>query len=148
MTLTAQWTESVSYIVEHYKAGNNGYTLEETENFTGKIGDTVTATQKNYAGFRYNPSVSTDTGLLKKSSSAADKVTLKLYYDLARCTVTVENDGNGFASAAPVFALAGEEITLTVTPVNGYQFKEWQFVSGEVTIKNNKFIMPACDVSV
>ena len=27
-------------------------------------------------------------------------------------------------------------------------FKEWQFVSGEVTIKNNKFIMPACDVSV
>lgn len=148
MTLTAQWTESVSYIVEHYKAGNNGYTLEETENFTGKIGDTVTATQKNYAGFRYNPSVSTDTGLLKKSSSAADKVTLKLYYDLARYTVTVENDGNGFASAAPVFALVGEEITLTVTPVNGYQFKEWQFVSGEVTIKNNKFIMPACDVSV
>ena len=148
MTLTAQWAESVSYIVEHYKAGDNGYTLEETENFTGKIGDTVTATQKNYAGFRYNPSVSTDTGLLKKSSSAADKVTLKLYYDLARYTVTVENDGNGFASAAPVFALAGEEITLTVTPVNGYQFKEWQFVSGEVTIKNNKFIMPACDVSV
>ena len=114
MTLTAQWTESVSYIVEHYKAGNNGYTLEETENFTGKIGDTVTATQKNYAGFRYNPSVSTDTGLLKKSSSAADKVTLKLYYDLARYTVTVKNNENSSASAtsaAPVFTAADEKIS-------------------------------------
>lgn len=114
MTLTAQWTESVSYIVEHYKAGNNGYTLEETENFTGKIGDTVTATQKNYAGFRYNPSVSTDTGLLKKSSSAADKVTLKLYYDLARYTETVKNNENSSASAtsaAPVFTAADEKIS-------------------------------------
>ena len=114
MTLTAQWAESVSYIVEHYKAGDNGYTLEETENFTGKIGDTVTATQKNYAGFRYNPSVSTDTGLLKKSSSAADKVTLKLYYDLARYTETVKNNENSSASAtsaAPVFTAADEKIS-------------------------------------
>ena len=63
-------------------------------------------------------------------------------------TVTVENDGNGSASAAPASATMGEEITLTATPDNGYLFKEWQIVSGGVTISNNKFTMPADNVTV
>ena len=63
-------------------------------------------------------------------------------------TVTVENDGNGSASAAPASAAKGEEITLTATPDNGYLFKEWQIVSGGVTISNNKFTMPADNVII
>ena len=63
-------------------------------------------------------------------------------------TVTVENDGNGSASATPASAAKGEEITLTATPDSGYHLKEWQTVSGGVTISNNRFTMPADNVTV
>ena len=63
-------------------------------------------------------------------------------------TVTVENDGNGSASAAPASAAMGEEITLTATPNSGYHLKEWRTVSGGVTISNNRFTMPADNVTV
>ncbi len=158
MTLYAQWKKTVPstpitpggirYIVEHYKASGSGYTLEETEYSTGKIGDTVTATPKTYDGFTYHPSISTSSGILKKISSAADIVTLKLYYDRTVYAVIVENDGNGSASAAPASAAMGDEITLTAAPNSGYRFKVWEVVSGGVTISNNKFIMPAGNVTV
>ncbi len=158
MTLTAQWKEAVPstpitpgdirYTVEHYKASDSGYTLEETEYSAGKIGDTVTGKPKTYDGFTYNSSISTSSGILKKISSAVDIVTLKLYYDRTVYTVTVENDGNGFASADPASAGMGDEITLTAAPNGGYRFKAWEVISGGVTISNNKFIMPAGNVTV
>ena len=63
-------------------------------------------------------------------------------------TVTVSNDGNGMASASHAKAAAGTEITLTATPKEGYHFKEWQVISGGVTIKDNKFLMPSSNVEV
>ena len=54
-------------------------------------------------------------------------------------TVTVNTDGNGTASASPATASNGTEITLTAQPNAGYHFKEWQVVSGGVTIANDKF---------
>ena len=142
--------DTVNYVVEHYKASDNGYTLEETEKLGDKIGSYVTAEPKIYTGYTYNPDAvgSVSMGTLKKISSAADIVTLKLYYDLTVYTVTVENDGNGSASAAPVSATMGEKITLTVTPNSGYRFQEWQIVSGDVTISGDVFTMPAGNVVV
>ena len=66
----------------------------------------------------------------------------------AEYTVTVTTEGNGTASASPAKAVAGEEITLTATPDGGYHFKEWQVMSGGVTITDNKFIMPEGNVEV
>ena len=142
--------DTVNYVVEHYKASDNGYTLEETEKLGDKIGSNVTAEPKIYTGYTYNPDAvgSVSMGTLKKISSAADIVTLKLYYDLTVYTVTVENDGNGSASAAPVSATMGEKITLTVTPNSGYRFQELQIVSGDVTISDDTFTMPAGNVVV
>lgn len=155
----AKWTrnttpiipgDTVNYIVEHYKAGNNGYTLEETEKLGDKIGANVTAEPKIYTGYTYNPDAagSVTKGTLKKISSAADIVTLKLYYDLTVYNVTVENDGNGFAYATPASATMGKKITLTSTPNSGYRFKEWQIVSGNVTISGDAFTMQAGNVVV
>lgn len=62
--------------------------------------------------------------------------------------VTVENDGNGTASAAPAPAKMGDEVRLTAMPNSGYHFKEWEVVSGEVEIEDNKFTMPAEHVTV
>ena len=63
-------------------------------------------------------------------------------------TITVKTDGNGTASASPDKAVAGTEIRLTATPNTGYHFKEWQVMSGGVTIKDNKFLMPSVNVEV
>lgn len=57
-------------------------------------------------------------------------------------TVTVGNDGNGTGTATPSTAAAGTTITLTATPKTGYHFKEWEVISGGVTIKDDKFLMP------
>ena len=63
-------------------------------------------------------------------------------------TVTVQNDGNGTATADVTSGPAGTEVTLTATPSTGYQFKEWQVVSGGVTVTDNKFTIGTSDVTV
>ena len=63
-------------------------------------------------------------------------------------TVTVSNNGNGTGTATPSTAAAGTTITLTATPNKGYHFKEWQVMSGNVTIKGDKFTMPNAHVEV
>ena len=71
-------------------------------------------------------------------------VQLPIQYD-----VSVLNDGNGTASANPVKAPAGTEITLAATPKSGYKLKEWQVMLSDVTIgADNKFIMPNGDVEL
>ena len=62
--------------------------------------------------------------------------------------VTVRDDGHGTGSAHPASATAGTEITLTATPNAGYHFKEWQVMSGDVTVRDDKFTMPGSDVEV
>lgn len=62
--------------------------------------------------------------------------------------VTVTDDGNGTASASPAAAPSGTAITLSAKPKSGYSFKEWQVVSGDVTIEDNQFTMPGKKVAV
>ncbi|MBR0512924.1 MAG: hypothetical protein IJK06_01575, partial [Clostridia bacterium] len=63
-------------------------------------------------------------------------------------TVTVTNDGHGTGSAAPVSGAEGTEVTLNATPAEGYAFKEWQVVSGGVTVKDNKFTIGTANVEI
>ena len=56
--------------------------------------------------------------------------------------------GNGTASASHAKAVVDTEITLTATPDKGYHFKEWQVISGGVTIVDDKFTMPDNNVEV
>lgn len=62
--------------------------------------------------------------------------------------IAVTTDGNGTASADLAAAAAGTEIALSAAPNAGYHFKEWQVVSGGVTIKDDKFTMPDGDVEI
>ena len=63
-------------------------------------------------------------------------------------TVTVSNDGNGTGTATPSTAAAGTTIILTAMPNEGYHFKEWEVISGGVTIKDDKILMPSANVEV
>ena len=63
-------------------------------------------------------------------------------------TITVQVNGNGSASANSTSAIAGSPITLTATPDDGYYFSHWNVTSGDITIKENQFVMPASDVTL
>ena len=62
--------------------------------------------------------------------------------------VTMVIDGCGNAVAKPNPAKEGEEIELTAIPDRGHHFKEWQATSGNIMITNDKFTMPAGNVTV
>lgn len=73
---------------------------------------------------------------------------LELAAGAKKYNVYIITDDNGTATASASSATAGTTIQLTVTPNNGYHFKEWQVVSGNAEVSNNTFIMPAGDVTV
>ena len=62
--------------------------------------------------------------------------------------VTMVIDGYGNAVARPNSAKEGEEIQLIAIPNRGHHFKEWQATSGDIMITNDKFTMPAENVTV
>ena len=63
-------------------------------------------------------------------------------------TVTVSNDGNGTGTAVPSSGVTGTEVELTATPNSGYRFKEWQVVTGGVTVTDNKLMIGTANVEV
>lgn len=83
-----------------------------------------------------------------ETDKARYTMTLTAKWKANTYNVTVKDDGNGTASAAPASARMGAEVSLTATPNSGYHFKKWEVVPEKVKIENNKFTMPADDVTV
>jgi len=68
-------------------------------------------------------------------------------------SITVNAQGNGTAVASEVSASLGIAITLTATPDSGYDFAEWQVVSGGVILSSTTsspvtFTMPDNEVTI
>ncbi|WP_418703136.1 InlB B-repeat-containing protein [Anaerotignum faecicola] len=83
-----------------------------------------------------------------KTDRARYTMTLKAKWEANTYNVTVKDDGNGTASADAASARMGEEVRLTPMPNSGYHFKEWEVISDNVKIEDNKFTMPAAHVTV
>ena len=136
-TLTADGTTPIRWSVEN---GNGvlpaGLSLNAD---TGEISGTPTADGTAKFTVKATNSAGSDTKELSITITKAAPT---------EHTVTVTTEGGGTASASPAKAAAGTEITLTAMPNEGYHFKEWQVISGNVTIKDNKFTMPDSDVEV
>ena len=63
--------------------------------------------------------------------------------------VTVSSDGDGTAAASHVSAAPGTVVTLTATPNSQYvKLKNWEVLSGGVTITDNQFTMGNQDVAI
>ena len=163
--LTAQFapsSHSVTITTDTLPDGKVGEAYSHTLTATG----TAPITWSIDGGLPAGLSLNADTGEISgtpttagtstftvKATNSAGSDTKELSITITKAaptehTVTVTNDGNGTASASSTSATAGTEITLTTTPNEGYHFKEWQVISGNVTIKDNKFTMPDSDVEV
>lgn len=88
------------------------------------------------------------TNVIPTSTGFEVELQSTIYEPATKYTVTVTNDGNGSATATPTIAIEGTEITLTADANEGYQFSQWEVISGSVTISDDKFTMPDEDVEV
>ena len=133
-TLTATGTAPITWSVD----GGLPADLSLNVN-TGEISGTPTAAGTSTFTVKATNSAGSDT---KELSITITKAAPTEY------TITVTTEGNGTASASSAKAVVGTEIRLTAKPVEGYRFKEWEVMSGNVTIKDDKFLMPDSDVEV
>lgn len=72
-------------------------------------------------------------------------------FEAPEFSVTVSAGENGVATADPVKGVAGTEITLSITPAENYKVDELSAKDADnnaVTITNDKFTMPASNVTV
>jgi len=129
------------------------FTIEPSD---AKKDVTLTSSNTSVASFKS----SSQKQVLTANGSGTTTITVKANDEgqvSATCTVTVvsgENhsitvtyDGDrGTASADKSQAKYGEEVTLAYTEKTDYKFKEWK--SSDVTITNNKFIMPDKAVTI
>ena len=91
-----------------------------------------------------------------KVGIAEDKITLTkdstLYAQYAQIyTITCNKAEYGTVAANPTTAIAGEEVSLTITPAEGYVLNVLSVedaLDKDVTVENGKFTMPASNVTV
>ena len=102
------------------------------------------------ANLRYNSGNAENSRWACYSTSTG--AALSLYRKAgAKYDVTVNSTTNGTVTADPTSAEAGTIITLTVTPAGGYVLDALTVTdasSNPVTVTDNKFTMPASDVTV
>ena len=140
--------EAIDYTVTVTTDGNGTATATKA---TGNIGDEVTLSATANAGYTFKEWKVISGGVTvadNKFTVGTADVTVKAIFEAVDYTVTVTTDGNGTASATMTTGYIGDEITLTATANAGYKFKEWEVVSGGVTVADNKFTIGTANVTV
>ena len=129
-------------------AGTYNHGTTATLTATAKSGYTFTNWTKNGTVVSTNASYSfTVTAAGAYVANFAEEV-VTTYYN-----VTVAAVSNGTITANKTTAAAGESVTLTATPASSASFDRWiVYKTGDITstltVSNNKFTMPAYDVTV
>ena len=115
--------------------------------FTSPAGTTCTNTATEVAPGTYYVRFKADANHNAGTVSAALVVPA---YGATPYSITVNNDGNGNASADKTSAVAGETVTLTATPNSGYIFDKWdnKTPAGLAIGAGGTFTMPSENVIV
>ena len=133
-------------------SGSGDYTQGETVTITAN----TPPSEQQFKEWEITPAVTFVEGTSKTDATArfimlAEMVTATAtYQDIPEniYSITVQNDGNGIANADVNAAAQGTEVTLTATANPSYRFKEWQVVSDNVEIADDKFTMPSGAVTI
>jgi hypothetical protein len=128
------------------------------EKNTAQIGDEVTLITTPDAGYELDAITVTDangnpiTVTNGKFIMPAGAVTISVTFKKIVYTINIDsNITGGTIAASPATATMGEEITLTVTPNEGYNLKTLTVkdaAGNEISVTNGKFTMPAGNVTV
>ena len=149
LTLTAA---TVSHTGNEY----SGATLSNQTAWTSAGLTPLTIQYEGVDGTRYSSSSTAPSaaGRYKATITAGGATAIAPFAITgAEHTLKVESGANGTAgiqgqvvTSAAIGCYA--DVTLTATPNNGYRLKQWVVSGSSITITNNKFIMPDCDVTV
>ena len=149
ITFTYTFEAIPTYTVTVQNDGNGTASADVT---SGPEGTEVTLTATPSTGYLFKEWQVVSGGVTitdNKFMIGTSDVTVKAVFEaIPTYTVTVQNDGNGTATADVTSGPERTEVTLTATPSSGYQFKEWQVISGGVTVTDNKFTIGTSDVTV
>ncbi len=148
-TLFALWKKNYTVTVQ---TDGNGSASASPNSAAEGTAITLTAAANSGYHFKEWEVVSGGVSISNDSFTMPERdVTVKAVFEQdapETYTVTVQTEGSGRASASPASATAGTTISLTATADSGYHFKEWQVVSGGVTISNDSFTMPEGNVTI
>lgn len=142
--------EAATFTVEA-TGGNLSYQWQQSTdngskwtNITGETNATYTtpATTMDMNGWQHRCVVKNSIDEATSNAATLTVTAIPTY------SITMETDGNGIAFASPASAPEGTTITLTAVPNSGYHFDRFEVISGDITITNNTFTMPAGDVTV
>ena len=100
---------------------------------------------------RFNPANNQTRFRYFKSSSYTSQQAVQLYKKIAVYSINLADVENGSISADTDTAIEGTIITLTATPVAGYELDYWTVTAADgsfVTVADNQFVMPAGNVTV
>jgi hypothetical protein len=135
--------------------GENVYTDKSTEWMNGKsawtehsiyftVAESAPVTISLGYGTGTNNIGSNNTPYLYVSHLQLAKYIPTLY------AITIAEMENGSVEASPEEAAAGETVTLTITPADGYELDELTVMNGEtpVTVTDKTFVMPDAAVTV
>ncbi len=150
-TIYAKWTS-----LPHTITVNNG----TADTYSATAGETITLTADPASTNKEFDKWDLVTGSIKLTDETSITTTFVMpaenvevtatYKDVApkEYSVTVSAGEGGTASASVEKGTSGTEVTLTATPKDGYQFKEWQVISGGVTVASDKFTIGTENASV
>ena len=121
------------------KQGQGSVTADPT---SGAEGTVVSLSATPAAGYAFKEwTVTPNNGTIADTTSANTTFTIgtaaveiKAVFEAITYNVTVSNDGNGTASADPTSGTKDTPVTITAVPKEDYRFKEWQVISGGVTL--------------
>ena len=152
----AQFTALTAHTVTCSAVQNGTISASPT---TAYKGETVTLTATPASGYYFNGWTVTDANNNSITVNSNNQFTMPDSNVTVSATfvtgynVTLASVMNGTISANPTAGPAGTQVTLTATPASGYVFDSWLVyntnnVNQTVTVSNNKFTMPAYDVTV
>jgi len=135
-------TLTVSYTVTPSNALNKNVTITSSNT---TVAEFKTGSQKNVLTAKTGGTTEITIAAMDGSGVTAKK-TVTVISGLDHTITVTFDDDHGTASANKGQAKYGEEVSLAYTTKPDYEFKEWK--SSDVTITNNKFIMPDKAVTI
>ncbi len=145
MTLYAKW-ERVIFNINVVKTEGGNATADRSEAYERTLIHLDPKTSEGWV-FKDWEVVSGSTTVQHDSfMMPAEDVTVQPVYEKIENPITVVAATGGTAGADKNTAVLGETVNLTATPDAGWKFKEWEVISGDVTVngeENASFTMTA-----